>query len=307
MYKRLLGVALLSICYALPAVPTDASHTTDVHMIVIIVVLCVLLVSVLLAMGYLVLDARVIKNLIKKPSSLESIIRKGDLRLLKSSLSRRVAVKKSCSCESKLDKDEIHTAIEMACQYRQCEILFYLNHLLDRDDEVMGNILAQQVRNANIVVDECIPLINCLVACATPRSPLDPDLLSWSIEHSSLKVFNALLVNKTSKHLDLNAYEKRPSPIMACFRRPDLHQAHNILVHLWGRTLEQSCNVDPQTVKDAVNTWGNASKPFANGEVVTDYRREIVLKEIGRIEDQKMAKLSCQKIDVTDSIVQTAL
>ena len=225
--------------------------------------------------------------------SLESIIRNDNLQSLKSSLYRRGNAMKTCSCPLRLDRNDLHSAIEMACQYQRCEILEYLNCLVDHDDDVMERNLARQVRYMKGIVDECIPLVNCLVACATQRSPLDPQLLSWAIEHSSMKIFNALLVNKKSKHLDLNASEDKPSPIMACFRRPNLKQAHKILVHLWDRTLNQTCNVDPETIRDAVNAWITA-----NGEIVTKYRKEIILKEIARIEDVKMSRLPNREIHV---------
>lgn len=291
MYGFLIAIILFKICSAAPTVPTS-QLTIESLLIIGSVIGVVLGISVVLNIWlYFGRDhpQKMSKNtpLQKEPSiktsnfgrnvpSLEVIIQDGRKDELRDFGTHR------------RDEFNLHKAVDWACQYYQCELLRYLDGLVQEGDDIMERTLDQQVRKITTVRGKDVELLKQLVLNVIHRTVIDTKLLFWAIHNSPLKVVNILLVNKLAyKHINLDHAENDPSPIMACFQRPNLKEAEDILLHLWSCTIKQPCNVDPQMLKDAVKNWGTTEREPEKGGVNEVHIKSAIISKIVDIEAEK--------------------
>ena len=206
---------------------------------------------------------------------LEKIIERGDMKSLESFFNLTN------------HQFSLHEAIRLACQFRQCGILRYLNLMVRSGDDIMKKMLEVEVKKENITETERCKIVQCLLLCVKDRGILDSKLVAWAIQHSSLDIVVILLFNKVSRHIDLNAYDDAPSPIMACFLRSNMCEARQILRNLWERTLYQSCNVKTQTLHNAILNWGENERPLHHGEGLPKNVQKSLLTYIAEIDNRK--------------------
>ena len=216
--------------------------------------------------------------------TLQAVVRTGKLkRLMDFAMFRR-------------DDFNLHKAIDWACQYHRHGLLEYLDSLVTEGDDVMEKVLDQQVRNhcdTTSISDRDVKLLQQLFLNVIHRTLLNPRLLYWAIQHSPRKVVDTLLYNRKSKHLDLNSVNNKPAPIMACFLRPRLKEAEHYLLYLWRRTIDEPCNVDPETLKDAVRNWGTHERPPEKGGINATHIKTAIITEISNIEAEKEKNACC--------------
>ena len=208
-------------------------------------------------------------------TQLDTIIQRGDMESLKAFFN------------SKDNHVNLHEAIRLACQFRQCKILHYLDSMVRSGDGIMKKMLEDAVKNETVTETERCKIVECLLLCVKERGTLSSKLVSWAIQHSSLDIVIILLFNKRSSHIDLNAYDDEPSPIMACFRRQNLCEARQILRNLWERTLHQPCNVKTETLQHAILTWGQNDRPLHSGQGLTKTQQKSLLTDITEIDVQR--------------------
>ena len=208
-------------------------------------------------------------------TQLDTIIQRGDIRSLEAFFNLTD------------HQFSLHKAIRLACQFRQCRMLRHLNSMVRSGDDVMGKMLEDEVKSDTITETERCRIVECLLLCVKDRGKLDRKLLSWAIQNSTLEIVRTLLLDKLSSHIDLNADDNEPSPIMACFLRPNMCEARQILKNLWERTLYHPCNVKSETIQNAILTWGQNDRPLHHGEGLPKNKQKLLLTYIAGIEDRK--------------------
>ena len=297
--------ATLQNCFALPVGKTEETLTSDgvSSIVVIMSVLLAVSVTVNVMMVLILYYTRKSANPPERSSfkstnnvaiqieksglsqteessytQLDSIVQRGDMRSLQAFFNLTD------------NQFSLHKAIRLACQFRQCKILHHLNSMVRSGDDIMKKMLEDEVKNETVTGTERCKIVECLLLCVKDRGTLDSKLVAWAIQHASLGIVTILLFNKLSSHIDLNAYDDEPSPIMACFRRPNMCEASQILRNLWERTLYQACNVKTQTLRDTILNWGENERPLHHGEGLPKNTQKALLTYIAEIDDRKRSQ-----------------